>query len=54
MKEKNKTASDAFVRVLDAKISSLLNPTSEYLDALEHELQKWLEQIKEYRARRGK
>ena len=49
----NKTAQDAFERIQQAKISSLAySPTLEYLDALERELAKWAQEIKEFRAKK--
>lgn len=50
----NRTKQDAKNRMLLAVAGSLVEPTEEYLYALEYEINKWLKQIREYRAREGK
>lgn len=51
---KNKTRNDAFDRIMRAKFGYLAadpdDPGSEFLDGLENGLQKWIEEIREFRA----
>lgn len=43
----NKTKADATARIMLSKVGSCVEPTEEYLDALERELHKWLDAVKE-------
>lgn len=42
-----KTREDAYARIAQAKIGSLVNPTEEYLMMLKNELYNWLEKVDE-------
>lgn len=45
----NKTKADAIARIMLSKVGSCVEPTEEYMDALELEIHKWLDSIKEIR-----
>lgn len=42
-----KTRTDAFLRVLDARMSSNINPTEEYLLELRKRLYDWIQRVDE-------
>lgn len=52
MERKNKTTQDAYERVLDALMGCFADATSEYLDALRLEIDRWAESVREEQARR--
>lgn len=50
---KNRTRQDAFERITQARVGSLVNSTQEYREALIRDLMNWADDVKQENFRRG-